>query len=128
MNPISARLLNQQLICPQFTTPRDVVAWMGAMQAQEYKMMRWAVGMRTKRPSAKAFEQDYNSGRIVRVHLFRTTWQLVAGEDRGWMLELCRENALRGMAGWMHSSGVSIPQAEQEAMQLISPNPHIEDI
>jgi len=119
MNPVSARLLNQQLICPQFTTPYDVVAWMGAMQAQEYKMMRWAVGMRTKRPSAKAFEKDYNSGRIVRVHLFRTTWQLVPGEDLGWMLELCRENALRGMAGWMHSSGVSIPQAEQEAIQEI---------
>ena len=62
MNPISQRLLNQQLICPQFTTPHDVVAWMGAMQAQEYKMMRWAVGMRTRRPSARAFEQDYNSG------------------------------------------------------------------
>lgn len=72
MNPISQRLLNQQLICPQFTTPHDVVAWMGAMQAQEYKMMRWAVGMRTRRPSARAFEQDYNSGRIVRAHLFRS--------------------------------------------------------
>ena len=48
MNPISARLLNQQLICPQFTSPHDVVAWMGAMQGQEYNMMRWAVAMRTQ--------------------------------------------------------------------------------
>ena len=119
MNPVSRRLLNQQLICPQFITPHDVVAWMGAMQAQEYKMMRWAVGMRTKRPSAKAFEQDYNRGSIVRVHLFRTTWQLIAGEDWRWMLDLCRDNALRGMAGWMHSNGVDIPKAEQEAIQSI---------
>ena len=81
MNPISQRLLNQQLICPQFGTPHEVVAWMGAMQAQEYRMMRWAVGMRTKRPSVKAFEKAYNEGQIVRVHLFRTTWQLVTGED-----------------------------------------------
>lgn len=50
MNPVSARLLNQQLICPQFSTPYDVVSWMGAIQAQEYRMMRWAVGMRTKKP------------------------------------------------------------------------------
>ena len=119
MNPISQRLLNQQLICPQFTTPHDVVAWMGAMQAQEYKMMRWAVGMRTRRPSARAFEKAYNSGSIVRAHLFRTTWQLVAGEDLGWMLNLCRDNALRGMAGWMHSNGVDIPRAEQDAIQTI---------
>ena len=119
MNPISQRLLNQQLICPQLATPHEVVSWMGAMQAQDYRMMRWAVGMRTKRPSAKAFEKAYNEGQIVRVHLFRTTWQLVAGEDLGWMLELCRDNALRGMAGWMHASGVEIPLAEQESIQLI---------
>lgn len=119
MNPVSQRLLNQQLICPQFATPHEVVSWMGAMQAQEYRMMRWAVGMRTKRPSAKAFEDAYNEGQIVRVHLFRTTWQLVAGEDLPWMLELCRTNALRGMAGWMHSNGVDIPQAEQETIQQI---------
>ena len=119
MNPISQRLLNQQLIGPQFTTPYEVVSWMGAMQAQEYRMMRWAVEMRTKRPSAKAFESAYNEGQIVRVHLFRTTWQLVAGEDLPWMLELCRPNALRGLAGWMHSNGVDIPPAEQETVQQI---------
>lgn len=119
MNPVSARLLNQQLICPQFSTPHEVVSWMGAMQAQEYRMMRWAVEMRTKRPSAKTFEKAYNEGQIVRVHLFRTTWQLVAGEDLQWMLDLCRDNALRGMAGWMHSNGVDIPEAEQAQIQQI---------
>ena len=119
MNPVSARLLNQQLICPQFTAPHDVVAWMGAMQAQDYKMMRWAVAMRTRKPSAKAFERDFNAGRIVRTHLFRTTWQLVAGEDLGWMLALCRVPALRGLLGWMRSNGVSIPAAEQESIQQV---------
>ena len=119
MNPVSSRLLNQQLICPQFSSPHDVVAWMGAMQAQDYRMMRWAVAMRTKKPSAKAFEADFNSGRIVRTHLFRTTWQLIAGEDLGWMLALCREPALRGLRGWMHSNGVDIPEREQDAVQQI---------
>ena len=119
MNPVSQRLLSQQLICPQFDSPHDVVEWMGAMQAQEYRMMRWAVAMRTRKPSARAFEKDYNEGRIVRGHLFRTTWQLVAGEDWRWMLDLCRPNALRGLKGWMNANGVSIPQAEQEAVQQI---------
>lgn len=119
MNPISARLLSQQLICPQFATPHNVVIWMGAMQAQDYRMMRWAVEMRTRRPSSKAFEKAYNEGQIVRVHLFRTTWQLVSGEDWNWMLDLCRDSALRGMAGWMHSNGVDIPKAEQDAVQQI---------
>ena len=119
MNPVSARLLNQQLVSPQFTAPHEVVRWMGAMQGQDYRMMRWAVAMRTRKPSARAFEQDFNSGRIVRVHLFRTTWQLVAGEDLCWMLELCRTNALRGLAGWMKSNGVSIPRDEQDRVQAL---------
>lgn len=119
MNPIAARLLNQQLICPKFNSPHDVVEWMGAMQAQEYRMVRWAVSMRTQKPSARAFEKDYNAGRIVRGHLFRTTWQLVAGEDWRWMQELCRSHALRGLAGWLKSNGISIPEAEQDAIQQI---------
>lgn len=48
MNPISLRLLSQQLCCPQFTRPEEVVAHMGAMQAQDYRMMRWAVMMRMR--------------------------------------------------------------------------------
>ncbi len=119
MNPVSQRLLGQQLIGQHFTCPHDLVAWMGAMQAQEYQMMRWAVGMRTRRPSAKAFEQAYNKGEIVRGHLFRTTWQLVAGEDWRWMLDLCRTNALRGLAGWMKSNNVWIPLQEQDAIHQI---------
>ena len=119
MNPVSARLLSQQLICQHFRSPHEVVEWMGAMQGQEYRMMRWAVGMRTMRPSAKAFEKDYNEGKIVRGHLFRTTWQLVSGEDWKWMLELCRDNALRGMAGWMKSNGVYIPESEKEFVQQV---------
>lgn len=119
MNPVSARLLGQQLICPEFTTPAEVVAWMGAMQAQDYRMMRWAVGMRCKRPSLKAFTQDFDEGRIVRTHLLRTTWQLVPGEDLGWMLNLCRDSALRGLRGWMNTNGVSIPQKEQAQVQEV---------
>lgn len=51
MNPVAIRLLNQQLVAPQFSYPAEVVSHLGAMQAQEYHMMRWAVAMRTKKPS-----------------------------------------------------------------------------
>ena len=47
MNPVAVRFLNQQLVAPQFSDPAEVVSYMGAIQAQEYRMMRWAVAMRT---------------------------------------------------------------------------------
>ena len=117
MNPVSARLLSQQLVAPEFKDPADVVAWFGAMQAQEYKAMRWAVTMRTRRPSFKAFEKAFNEGRIIRTHLLRTTWQLVAREDFPWMLTLCRNKALAGLRGWMHANGIDIPDTEKGRIQ-----------
>ncbi len=117
MNPVSARLLGQQLSAPRFKEPAEVVSWFGAMQAQDYRGMRWAVAMRTGRPSYKAFEKAYNEGRIIRTHLLRTTWQLIAGEDYHWMLELCRSKALAGLRGWMHANGIDIPEAEKRRIQ-----------
>ncbi|SEN06154.1 hypothetical protein SAMN04487902_106183 [Prevotella sp. ne3005] len=42
MNPAAIRFLNQQLVAPQCSDPVEVVNYMGAIQAQEYRMMRWA--------------------------------------------------------------------------------------
>ena len=94
MNPVALRLLNQQLIAPLFKTPTEVVSYMGAMQAQEYRMMRWAVAMRTKKPSATAFKRAFDSGQIIRLHLMRGTWQLVAIEDYWPFLHLCGPKAI----------------------------------
>ena len=112
MNPVAIRLLNQQLIVPQFKTPTEVVSHMGAMQAQEYRMMRWAVEMRTTKPSHKAFKEAFDSGRIIRLHLMRGTWQLVSAEDYWWMIDLCAPKAIAVTKGWMSSNKISIPDDE----------------
>ena len=94
MNPIAIRLLNQQLIAPQFNNPTEVVHYMGAMQAQEYRLMRWAVAMRTSKPSHKAFKKAFDEGRIIRLHLMRGTWQLVSAEDYWLMIDLFAPKAI----------------------------------
>ena len=111
-NPIAIRLLNQQLICPQFSDPAAVVSHMGAVQAQEYRMMRWAVAMRTRRPSARAFKRAFDSGQVIRLHLMRGTWQLVSAEDYWPMIDLCAPKAMAVTRGWMHSNHISIPDEE----------------
>ena len=112
MNPIAIRLLNQQLSAPQFSDPAAVVSHMGAMQAQEYRMMRWAVAMRTRKPSAQAFKAAFDSGRLMRLHLMRGTWQLVTAEDYWWMLDLCAPRAIAVTRGWMNSNSITIPDEE----------------
>lgn len=111
-NPATIRLLNQQLVAPQVSDPAELVGYMGAMQAQEYRMMRWAVAMRTRKPSAKAFKQAFDNGRIIRLHLMRGTWQLVAAEDYWMMIGLCANKAIAVTKGWMSSNKISIPDEE----------------
>ena len=113
MNPVAIRLLNQLLVAPQYSDPAEVVAHMGAMQAQEYRMMRWGVAMRTRKPSARAFKAAFDSGRIIRLHLMRGTWQLVSAEDYWPLIELCAPRAIAVTKGWMHSNRITIPDEEQ---------------
>ena len=116
MNPVAVRLLSQQLIAPQFSDPAEVAGYMGAVQAQEYRMMRWALEMRTRRPSHKAFKRAFDSGRIIRLHLMRGTWQLVAAEDYWSMIGLCSPKAIAVTKGWMSSNKISI--SEEELFQV----------
>ena len=85
---------------------------MGAIQAQEYRMMRWAVAMRTTKPSHKAFKEAFDSGQIIRLHLMRGTWQLVAAEDYWPFITLCGPKAIAVTKGWMSSNKISIPDDE----------------
>jgi hypothetical protein len=112
MNPIAIRLLNQQLVAPEFDDPVEVVGHLGAVQAQEYRMMRWAVSMRIKKPSAKAFKDAFDNGNIIRLHLMRGTWQLVTAEDYWMMIDLCAAKAIAVTKGWMSSNNISISDEE----------------
>lgn len=119
MNPIGIRLLNQQLVAPQFCDPTEVVGHMGAMQAQEYRMMRWAVAMRTRKPSHQAFKEAFDNGQIIRLHLMRGTWQLVTAEDYWHFLDLCAPKSITVIKGWMRSNKITIPEEEELRVRRI---------
>ena len=119
MNPIAIRLLSQQLACPQFLTPSEVVSHLCAMQAQDYRMVRWAVLSRTKNASAETFRKAYDSGEIIRLHLLRGTWQLVSGKDYWWLLSLCASRAEAVIKGWMKSNKITIEDKELYSIREI---------
>ncbi len=82
------RLFNQQITATKFTRPEEIVAWFGAMQAQDYPMAKWAVGLRLPGSIEAEIEQAIAEGRILRTHVMRPTWHFVAAEDIRWMLAL----------------------------------------
>ena len=94
MNIPNIRLLNQQLLNPLFNSPKELVSWMGAMQAQNYSMVKWAVGIRLKSATIQAVEEALQKGEILRTHVMRPTWHLVAAEDIRWMLKLSAQRVI----------------------------------
>ncbi len=85
---ISLRQENQKLVQSTFEKPTDVLSWMCAMQAQEYAMAKWSIGLRLKGSKDADIEKNFNEGSILRTHLMRPTWHFVTPLDIRWMLEL----------------------------------------
>jgi hypothetical protein len=82
------RLVSQQIAGTKFLTAKEIVAWMGAMQAQNYAMAKWAIGVRLPNSTDRDIETALDNGEVLRTHLLRPTWHLVSADDIYWMLEL----------------------------------------
>ena len=53
------RLINQQIETPKFTAAKELVGWMGALQAQDYGMAKWAIGLRLPTATDKVIESGH---------------------------------------------------------------------
>jgi hypothetical protein len=52
------RIISQQVSIPKFNSSQDIVSWMGAMQAQDFNMAKWAVGIRWPGSTEKLFRKQ----------------------------------------------------------------------
>ena len=59
------RLHSQQLINPVFNNPKDLVSWMGGIQAQDYTMSKWAIGIRLKAGNLQTVNEALAKGDII---------------------------------------------------------------
>lgn len=82
------RLRNQKISHCDLLDPQSLVTHLGAVQAQDYAMAKWAVGIRLPGATDAAVEAALDAGEIVRTHVLRPTWHLVSGADVRWMLAL----------------------------------------
>ena len=94
---IKLRLFNQQLTKTKYTKPQELVSWMGAIQAQDYSMAKWAIGLRLPKTDDTIIEKAFNEGKILRTHVLRPTWHFVTPQDIRWMLELTAPRILSSL-------------------------------
>ena len=94
------RLINQGLVKPTLKTASEVVAMLGALQAQDYGASKWGVAQRTGGLTDERIEKEIDDGMIVRTHVLRPTWHFVAAGDIGWMLALSAPRVHAANAYW----------------------------
>ncbi|MGA2502764.1 MAG: winged helix DNA-binding domain-containing protein [Anaerolineales bacterium] len=85
---LKIRLVSQQIGETRFNNPKKILEWMGAIQAQDYAMAKWAVGVRILNSTDKVITSAIDNGDILRTHLLRPTWHFVSNDDIYWMLEM----------------------------------------
>jgi hypothetical protein len=82
------RLYHQSISRTEFSNPEDVVAWFGAVQAQDYLGALWAVGLRCRKATEAMVEAALNRGAMIRTWPMRGTLHFVAPADARWILKL----------------------------------------
>ena len=131
MNPqtiSNLRLLNQQIVKPGFTTAKEVVDWMGAMQAQDFNMSKWAIGTRLPGSTEKLIEDAVSNGEIIRTHALRPTWHFVTPKDIYWILELSAsriKTATRSRDEHLGLNGKIFRKSNSLFQKLLTGNNHL---
>ncbi len=88
------RLHSQLLARNPAATAHEVVAHLGAVQAQDYLGALWAGGLRMRAAVEGDVERALAEREIVRCWPMRGTLHFVAAEDARWMLELLAPRVL----------------------------------
>lgn len=121
------RLVSQKLYKTTKCSPQEIVQYLGAMQAQDYAMAKWAVGSRCD-ASEKEIEEALDSGKIIRTHILRPTWHLVSADDIYWMLDLSAPQVKKFTASAAKKYGFDSKKLDQintSIEKLLARNNHL---
>src|ERR1700694_1935486 len=93
------RLHTHRLTGEPFASAVDAVAWLAAVQSQDYTGAKWALGQRTRGATDADLDRLYDEGAILRTHVMRPTWHFVLPQDIRWLLELTAARLRATLAG-----------------------------
>jgi hypothetical protein len=93
------RLHNQHITHHVHVSPEEVVAYMGAMQAQDYPGAKWSIALRIPGCTEADVDKAIAQRKIVRTWPMRGTLHFIAAADIRWMLDLMASRVVSGNAG-----------------------------
>jgi hypothetical protein len=85
---LHARLATQRLLGNRLAGPAEVVTLLAAVQSQEFAHALWSLRLRSASGTEAEIREAFDRGELLRTHVLRPTWHLVAPEDIGWLLQV----------------------------------------
>lgn len=98
------------------------------MQAQDYLMAKWAVGIRLPNSTDEMIERALNDAEILRTHVLRPTWHFVSADDLYWLLDLTAPRILSAMKfreKWLGLTGAVVAKSNRVIERALSPDAHL---
>ena len=90
------RARNLRLDGTPVNTPAEVVAWHGAVQAQEYGPASWSLAQRAPGLTPADVDEALATGAVIRTHALRPTWHFLARDDARFVLGLTGPRVQKG--------------------------------
>lgn len=125
---LQIRLHNQRLVGKKFNAPSEAVAWLGAVQAQDYPGAKWGIGQRLQNALDQALDQAFDKGEILRTHVMRPTWHFVHPKDAEWMLRLTWPNINKMMSSYnkkLELTDEIFQKAQKQFVKMLTGNKSI---
>jgi len=117
------RLASHRLVGPALSDAATAVRWMLAVQAQDYAVAKWSVGLRTEGGTDAGVEEALASGTIVRSWPLRGTLHFCAAEDLRWMLSLAAPRVIAGAQARRAALGIDdrvLGRARELALEALT--------
>lgn len=80
--------LDSQMLAAPVGDAQQVVRSLLAVQAENPSQSAWAVATRTRSPRQDDLSAAISDGRVLRIHVLRSTWHYVHADDAQWLQEL----------------------------------------
>ena len=104
---LARRIATQRLVGSPLPSAAAVVDLLTCVQAQEWAYAVWSLGMRSAGHDARRWiVAAFDAGDLLRTHLLRPTWHLVAPADIGWILAATADRVHQKNAGMYRREGV----------------------
>lgn len=103
---------------PPQATPREIVARLGGVQAQDFPAAKWAIALRGRGLVDAEVERAFNAGEIIRTHLLRPTWHFVASDDLRWLLQLTAPRVHLANGHYYRAAGIDAKENRRSTALL----------